>query len=78
MIPALNQIELHPYLTQGPLREYDTSHGIATEAWSPIAQGGDLLGDQVITSLADKYGKTRRRSSSGGISSSATSSSRSR
>jgi diketogulonate reductase-like aldo/keto reductase len=56
--PALNQIELHPYLTQAALREYDTSHGIATEAWSPIAQGGELLSDHVITSLADKYGKT--------------------
>jgi 2,5-diketo-D-gluconate reductase A len=56
--PALNQIELHPYLTQDQLREYDMSHGIATEAWSPIARGGDLLHDQLITSLADKYGKT--------------------
>jgi 2,5-diketo-D-gluconate reductase A len=56
--PAVNQIELHPYLTQGPLREYDRAHDIATEAWSPIAKGGELLKDQVITSLADKYGKT--------------------
>lgn len=56
--PALNQIELHPYLTQPQLREYDTSHGIATEAWSPIARGGGLLKDPVITSLAEKYGKT--------------------
>ena len=56
--PAVNQIELHPYLTQNALREYDTSHKIATEAWSPIAKGGDLLHDQVITSLAEKYGKT--------------------
>jgi diketogulonate reductase-like aldo/keto reductase len=56
--PALNQVELHPYLTQQPLREYDAGHGIATEAWSPIARGGDLLADPVITSLAEKYGKT--------------------
>lgn len=56
--PALNQIELHPYLTQEGVREYDMSHGIATEAWSPIARGGDLLHDRVITSLAEKYGKT--------------------
>ncbi len=56
--PAVNQIELHPYLTQDALREYDTSHKIATEAWSPIAKGGELLTDQVVTSLADKYGKT--------------------
>jgi 2,5-diketo-D-gluconate reductase A len=56
--PALNQIELHPYLTQDQLREYDMSRGIATEAWSPIARGGGLLHDQMITSLAEKYGKT--------------------
>jgi len=55
--PALNQIELHPYLTQEALREFDREHGIATEAWSPIAQGG-VLDDPVITSLAEKYGKS--------------------
>lgn len=56
--PALNQIELHPYLVQQQLREFDTSHGIVTEAWSPIARGGELLTDETITSLAEKYGKT--------------------
>jgi diketogulonate reductase-like aldo/keto reductase len=56
--PAVNQIELHPYLTQDALREFHTTHEIVTEAWSPIARGGELLHDQVITSLADKYGKT--------------------
>jgi diketogulonate reductase-like aldo/keto reductase len=56
--PAVNQIELHPYLSQPRLREYDTSHGIVTEAWSPIARGGSLLRDTVVTSLAEKYGKT--------------------
>lgn len=56
--PALNQIELHPYLTQQTLRDYDASHGIATEAWSPLAKGGDLLRDDVITALARKYGRT--------------------
>jgi len=57
-VPAVNQIELHPYLTQQPLREFDTAHRIATEAWSPLASGGDVLADRVITSLAEKYGKT--------------------
>jgi 2,5-diketo-D-gluconate reductase A len=56
--PALNQIELHPYLVQQELRDYDAAHGIATEAWSPIARGGELLKDETITSLAEKYGKT--------------------
>jgi 2,5-diketo-D-gluconate reductase A len=58
VVPAVNQIELHPYLTQEPLRRLHAEHGIATEAWSPIARGGDLLHDQMITSLAEKYGKT--------------------
>jgi 2,5-diketo-D-gluconate reductase A len=56
-VPAVNQIELHPLLTQTELRKYHAEHGIATEAWSPIAQG-EVLGEQTITSLADKYGKT--------------------
>jgi 2,5-diketo-D-gluconate reductase A len=57
-VPAVNQVELHPYLTQRSLREYDDTRGIATEAWSPLASGGSVLHDPVITSLADKYGKT--------------------
>jgi 2,5-diketo-D-gluconate reductase A len=57
VVPAVNQIELHPYLTQGPLRSFDTSHGIATEAWSPIAQGA-VLDDPTITRLAEAHGRT--------------------
>ena len=57
VIPAVNQIELHPYLTQDELRALDAEHGIATEAWSPIAQGG-VLEDATITDLASSYGKT--------------------
>ncbi|HEY0576160.1 MAG TPA: aldo/keto reductase [Pseudonocardia sp.] len=56
-VPAVNQIELHPRLTQVELRKYHKAHGIATEAWSPIAKG-EVLGDPVITSLAEKYGRT--------------------
>ena len=58
VVPALNQVELHPYLTQDVLRAFDAQHGIATEAWSPIARGGDLLSDPAITALAEKYRKT--------------------
>jgi diketogulonate reductase-like aldo/keto reductase len=56
--PALNQVELHPYLVQTGLREYDRAHQVATEAWSPLAKGGDLLTDQRVVGLAEKYGKT--------------------
>ncbi len=57
-VPAVNQVELHPRLSQSELRAFHQTHGIVTEAWSPIAQGGDLLSDDTVTSLADKYGVT--------------------
>ncbi len=58
-VPAINQIELHPYLPQNELRAYHQAHGIATEAWSPIGgQGGDLLHEQSIAGLAEKYGRS--------------------
>ncbi|RCW46985.1 diketogulonate reductase-like aldo/keto reductase [Halopolyspora algeriensis] len=58
VVPAVNQIELHPNLQQPDLRAFHTEHGITTEAWSPIGQGKGLLEDTTLTSLADKYGKT--------------------
>jgi 2,5-diketo-D-gluconate reductase A len=57
-VPAVNQIELHPRLTQVELREYHREHGIATEAWSPLAKCGDLLRDQRLLDLADRYDRT--------------------
>ena len=56
-VPAVNQIEVHPYLTQDSLRAFNTEHGIATEAWSPLAQGA-VLSDPVIVGIADRLGKT--------------------
>ena len=50
-VPAVNQIELHPYLTQDKLRAFHDEHGIVTEAWSPIAKG-QVLDDPVVTDLA--------------------------
>ena len=40
MVPAVNQVEVHPYFTNEEVRAYGAEHGILTEAWSPIAQGG--------------------------------------
>jgi 2,5-diketo-D-gluconate reductase A len=57
VIPAVNQIEIHPYLTQDDMREFDRDHQIATEAWSPIAQG-KVLGDPVIERIARRVEKT--------------------
>ena len=56
-VPAVNQIEVHPYLANEAVRSYGREHGIATEAWSPIAQG-DVLEDQTITRIAEDVGKT--------------------
>jgi 2,5-diketo-D-gluconate reductase A len=56
-VPAVNQIEVHPYLSQNDVRAFNTEHGIATEAWSPIAQG-KVLGDPVITTIASLIGKS--------------------
>jgi 2,5-diketo-D-gluconate reductase A len=55
--PAVNQIELHPYLLNEQVRAYGESHGIATEAWSPIAQGA-VLDDPAITAIADKLDRS--------------------
>jgi 2,5-diketo-D-gluconate reductase A len=57
VVPAVNQIELHPYLLNAEVDAYGREHGIATEAWSPIAQGG-VLGDPTITEIAARLGKT--------------------
>jgi 2,5-diketo-D-gluconate reductase A len=56
--PAADQIELHPYLTQQPVREFCAEHQIAVEAWSPLARGGGLLSDPVVVSIAEAAGKT--------------------
>lgn len=57
-VPSVNQIEVHPDFGQAVLREYHRDHGIATEAWSPLGQGGPLLQDGVVLALAEKYGRT--------------------
>ena len=57
VVPVVNQIEAHPYLTQEALLAFDAEHGIATEAWSPIAQG-KVLDDPVITAIAERLGRS--------------------
>lgn len=56
-VPAVNQIEVHPYFANDEVRAYGRAHNIATEAWSPIAQG-KVLDDEVITGIAKALGKT--------------------
>lgn len=56
VVPVVNQIELHPLLTQVELREVHAQLGIATEAWAPLGRGR-LLEHPTITSVAETYGK---------------------
>ena len=69
VVPAVNQVELHPFFTQQPLREFHAKHGITTEAWSPL--GGihvyrpadpnavlNALEHPTVTAIAEKHGKT--------------------
>ncbi|MBB2991347.1 2,5-diketo-D-gluconate reductase A [Mycolicibacterium iranicum] len=56
-VPAVNQIEVHPYFANDEVRAYGKEHGIATEAWSPIAQG-KVLDDPVVTRIAESSGKS--------------------
>ena len=56
-VPAVNQIEAHPYFLNDEVRTYGEARGIATEAWSPIAQGG-VLDDPTITTIAERVGKS--------------------
>ena len=55
--PAVNQIEIHPYFTNDEFRAFDREHGIANEAYSPIAQG-EVLSDPAIEAVARQTGKT--------------------
>ncbi len=55
--PAVNQVECHPYLTNDEVRAFDAEHGIATEAWSPIAQGA-VLDDPVVLEVAKAHDRT--------------------
>jgi 2,5-diketo-D-gluconate reductase A len=57
IVPAVNQVELHPLLPQHELREMHAQLGIATEAWGPLGQGS-LLGNPTITEVAEVHGKT--------------------
>ena len=57
MCPAVNQVELHPWLQQTELRAWHAEHGMVTEAWSPLAQGA-LLDDQTVARIAESHGRT--------------------
>ncbi len=58
VVPAVNQIELHPHLQQAAAREYHAEQGIATEAYSPLGSGKGILEIPAIVAIAQKHGRT--------------------
>jgi 2,5-diketo-D-gluconate reductase A len=57
VVPAVNQVELHPYFHNSDVHAYGQAHGIATEAWAPIARG-QVLDEPAIVRIADELGRT--------------------
>lgn len=58
VVPAVNQVELHPYFPQGALRAFHSERGIRTESWSPLARRSELLTEQIVGELAEVHGVT--------------------
>jgi len=58
VVPAINQVELHPGFPQDDLRKFHDAHGIVTEAWSPLGRGHGLLDTPAVTAIAEAHGKT--------------------
>jgi 2,5-diketo-D-gluconate reductase A len=57
IVPAVNQIELHPWLAQTETRAYNAAHGIRTEAWSPLARGR-AIGHATLDAIGARHGKS--------------------
>ena len=77
VVPAVNQVEVHPYFTNEEVRAFARENGIVTEAWSPIAQGA-VLGDPEVSASPSTCGARPPRSCCGGTCSAVTSCSPSR
>ncbi|MGH3349738.1 MAG: aldo/keto reductase [Nocardioides sp.] len=58
VVPAVNQIEVHPYFTNEAARAATYAHGAKVESWSPLGQGGGELADPVVTAMAEAHGKS--------------------
>jgi diketogulonate reductase-like aldo/keto reductase len=58
VVPAVNQVELHPRFPQEELRAFHAQHGIVTEAWAPLGQGKGLLAEPVLTEVGRSKNKS--------------------
>ena len=61
VVPAVNQVELHPYFPQAALRAFHAAQGIRTESWSPLARRSELLAEPVLADIAAAHGVTPTR-----------------
>lgn len=57
IVPAVNQVELHPWLQQAEVRAYNAAHGILTEDWSPLARGR-AIGNPTLDAIGARHGKS--------------------
>ena len=57
IVPAVNQVEFHPYFQQREVAEFNAVHGIVTESWSPLGQG-QLVDEPAVTAIAKEHGKS--------------------
>lgn len=57
VMPSINQIELHPYFNQKEQRKYDQEHNIMTQDWSPLGRASQMLQDETLKQIAEKYNK---------------------
>ena len=57
-MPAVNQVEMHPYFGQAELRAFHADHSIQTQAWSPLGRTSDMTLDPVLVQIAEKHGST--------------------
>lgn len=58
VVPDVNQIQLHPWAPRSRERAFHAEHGIVTESWSPLSRADDLLGEPVVTELAERHDRT--------------------
>lgn len=58
VVPAIHQVETHPYFPQAELREYAAERGILHQSWSPLGQGSELLEEPALAKIAEKHGAT--------------------
>lgn len=58
VVPAVNQVECHPFLQQKEMKDFCEKNGIYLESWSPLMSGGEVLNNDVIKDIANKYDKT--------------------